>query len=56
MSISTVLGLAMLSGIRQCGFTPWIVLDNVPAEMSENPTQNRTAECRRAWLAPIPLK
>ena len=34
-------GLAMLSGIRQCGFTPWIVLDNVPAEMSENPTQNR---------------
>ena len=34
-------GLAMLSGIRKCGFTPWIVLDNVPAEMSENPTQNR---------------
>ncbi|QEG00172.1 Beta-xylosidase [Stieleria maiorica] len=34
-------GLAMLSGIRNCGFTPWIVLDNVPAEMSENPTQNR---------------
>ena len=34
-------GLAMLSGIRRCGFTPWIVLDNVPAGMSENPTQNR---------------
>ncbi|QDU88422.1 Beta-xylosidase [Pirellulimonas nuda] len=32
--------LAMLSGIRSCGFTPWIVLDNVPAEMSENPTKN----------------
>jgi xylan 1,4-beta-xylosidase len=31
----------MLSGIRQCGFTPWIVLDNVPAEMSQCPTQNR---------------
>ena len=34
-------GLAMLTGIRQCGFTPWIVLDNVPAKMSKNPTQNR---------------
>lgn len=34
-------GLAMLSGIRKCGFTPWIVLDNVPAKMSENPTKNR---------------
>ncbi|MCP4787719.1 MAG: hypothetical protein GY903_06550 [Fuerstiella sp.] len=34
-------GLALLSGIRQCGFTPWIVLDNVPARMSKNPTQNR---------------
>ncbi len=33
--------IAMLTGIRKCGFTPWIVLDNVPAEMSENPTQNR---------------
>ena len=33
--------LAMLSGIRTCGFTPWIVLDNVPAKMSENPTKNR---------------
>ena len=32
--------LAMLSGIRKCGFTPWIVLDNVPAKMSENPTKN----------------
>ena len=31
----------MLSGIRKCGFTPWIVLDNVPAKMSENPTKNR---------------
>ena len=34
-------GLAMLSGIRKCGFTPWIVLDNVPAKMSDNPTKNR---------------
>jgi xylan 1,4-beta-xylosidase len=33
--------VAMLSGIRDCGFTPWIVLDNVPADMSKNPTQNR---------------
>ncbi|TWU44822.1 Beta-xylosidase [Rubripirellula tenax] len=33
--------LAMLAGIRKCGFTPWIVLDNVPAKLSENPTQNR---------------
>ena len=32
--------LAMLSGIRKCGFTPWIVLDNVPAKMSEKPTKN----------------
>jgi xylan 1,4-beta-xylosidase len=34
-------GLAMLAGIRKCGFTPWIVLDNVPAKMCEAPTRNR---------------
>lgn len=34
-------GLALLSGIRKCGFTPWIVLDNVPAAMSENPVKNK---------------
>ena len=34
-------GIAMLSGIRKCGFTPWIVLDNVPAGMCDNPTKNR---------------
>ena len=31
----------LLSGIRRCGFTPWIVLDNVPAAMCNNPTRNR---------------
>ena len=34
-------GIAMLLGIRKCGFTPWIVLDNVPAAMCDNPTKNR---------------
>jgi len=34
-------GIARLSGIRKCGFTPWIVLDNVPAAMCDNPTKNR---------------
>ena len=34
-------GIAMLSGIRKCGFTPWIVLDNVPAAMCDTPTKNR---------------
>jgi len=34
-------GIAMLSGIRKCGFTPWIVLDNVPAAMCDNPAKNR---------------
>ena len=33
-------GIAMLRGIRRCGFTPWIVLDNVPAAMSDPPTTN----------------
>jgi hypothetical protein len=33
--------IAMLTAIRKCGFTLWIVLDNVPVEMSEKPTQNR---------------
>ena len=33
--------IAILSGIRQCGFIPWIVLDNVPAELSSEPTENR---------------
>ena len=33
--------IATLSGIRKCGFTPWIVLDNVPAAMCDNPTKNR---------------
>ena len=34
-------GIDMLSGIRRCGFTPWIVLDNVPAAMCDHPTKNR---------------
>ncbi len=34
-------GIAMLAGIRNCGFTPWIVLDNVPAAMCDNPVKNR---------------
>ena len=34
-------GIVLLSGIRACGFTPWIVLDNVPAAMSENPEKNK---------------
>lgn len=34
-------GIALLSGIRRCGFTPWIVLDNVPAAMCDRPTKNR---------------
>lgn len=34
-------GIAMLSGIRKCGFTPWIVLDNIPAAMCDKPTKNR---------------
>ena len=34
-------GIAMLRGIRKCGFTPWIVLDNVPAAMCDNPVKNR---------------
>ena len=33
--------VALLSGIRQCGFTPWIVLDNVPAAMCKAPTKNK---------------
>jgi xylan 1,4-beta-xylosidase len=33
--------IALLSGIRKCGYTPWIVLDNVPAAMSANPTENK---------------
>jgi len=33
--------IAMLSGIRKCGFTPWIVLDNVPAAMCDKATKNR---------------
>jgi xylan 1,4-beta-xylosidase len=33
--------IELLSGIRRCGFTPWIVLDNVPAVMSEKSTMNR---------------
>lgn len=32
--------IALLSGINKCGFTPWIVLDNVPAAMCEHPTMN----------------
>lgn len=35
------LAIEILKGIRECGFTPWIVLDNVPAAMSEKPTKNR---------------
>jgi len=34
-------GIALLTGVRKCGFTPWIVLDNVPAAMCDNPTKNR---------------
>ncbi|MHC4996458.1 MAG: GH39 family glycosyl hydrolase, partial [Planctomycetota bacterium] len=34
-------GIALLRGIRDAGFTPWIVLDNVPAAMSENPVKNK---------------
>ena len=34
-------GIAMLRGIRQCGLTPWIVLDNVPAAMCDSPVKNR---------------
>ncbi len=34
-------GISLLKGIRKCGFTPWIVLDNVPAAMSENPVNNK---------------
>jgi xylan 1,4-beta-xylosidase len=34
-------GIAMLLGIRKCGFTPWIVLDNVPAAMCDSPTKHR---------------
>jgi xylan 1,4-beta-xylosidase len=34
-------GIAALSGIRECGLTPWIVLDNVPAAMCDNPVKNR---------------
>lgn len=33
-------GLALLRGIRAAGFTPWIVLDNIPAAMSDNPVKN----------------
>jgi xylan 1,4-beta-xylosidase len=33
--------IELLSGIRKCGFTPWVVLDNVPAAMSKKPTMNR---------------
>jgi len=33
-------GIAMLRGIHRCCFTPWIVLDNVPAAMSDPPTTN----------------
>lgn len=33
--------MELLAGIRKCGFTPWIVLDNVPAAMSEEPTKNK---------------
>jgi len=35
------LGISMIKGIRECGFTPWIVLDNVPAGMCDKPTKNR---------------
>jgi xylan 1,4-beta-xylosidase len=34
-------GIALLSGIRECGYTPWIVLDNVPADMCNAPTKDR---------------
>lgn len=27
--------------IQACGFTPWIVLDNVPHAMSEKPVKNK---------------
>lgn len=33
--------IALLDGIRACGYTPWIVLDNVPARLSANPTKNK---------------
>ncbi|MFZ5830348.1 MAG: GH39 family glycosyl hydrolase, partial [Planctomycetota bacterium] len=33
--------IRLLSGIRKCGYTPWIVLDNVPAAMSAKPTKNK---------------
>ncbi|TWU38328.1 Beta-xylosidase [Novipirellula artificiosorum] len=33
--------IELLNGIRECGFTPWIVLDNVPAAMSAESTQNK---------------
>jgi xylan 1,4-beta-xylosidase len=33
--------IELLSGIRKCGLTPWIVLDNVPAAMSEKPVKNK---------------
>ncbi len=33
--------LKILEGIRRCGYTPWIVLDNVPAAMSTRPTRNK---------------
>lgn len=33
--------LELLAAIRKCGFTPWIVLDNVPAAMSAKPTRNK---------------
>jgi len=34
-------GIALLAGIIKCGYTPWIVLDNVPAGMCSEPAQNR---------------
>jgi xylan 1,4-beta-xylosidase len=33
--------IALLAGIRKCGYTPWIVLDNVPAAMSDDPVKNK---------------
>ncbi len=33
--------IELLEGIRKCSFTPWIVLDNVPAAMSAEPTRNK---------------
>ncbi|TWU33188.1 glycosyl hydrolase [Novipirellula artificiosorum] len=35
------LAIDLIAGIRECGFTPWIVLDNVPAKMCDKPTKNR---------------